>query len=285
MLNARLVRPHQDCLSIRTVDAIRHLRKMRGGSQSHLLLCSDGNHYVVKFQNNPQHIRVLANELLAGLLARPLDLPMAEVAIVRVDASLIDASAAMTISLVNSITSCHAGTQFGSQYVVKPTEGQVFDYLPSELLAKKVNDLEVFSGVLSLDKWLGNADGRQAAFFRRVRERKYNVAFIDQGYCFNGGAWAFRDDTLLGVYSTNEVYAQVKGWKSFEPFLSRIEGTRKDFVLQAAGTIPPAWYGNDWSALKTLTFELLNRTKKVRDLISQFRLSPRQPFPNWESDK
>ena len=31
--------------------------------------CSDGNFYVVKFRNNPQHLRVLANEFLATRLA------------------------------------------------------------------------------------------------------------------------------------------------------------------------------------------------------------------------
>ena len=48
--------------------ATRHVRKMRGGAQSHLLEADDGNWYVVKFRNNPQHWRVLVNELLCGAL-------------------------------------------------------------------------------------------------------------------------------------------------------------------------------------------------------------------------
>ena len=39
---------------------------MRGGAQSHLMRCDDGNYYVVKFQNNPQHRRVLVNCLEPG---------------------------------------------------------------------------------------------------------------------------------------------------------------------------------------------------------------------------
>ena len=31
--------------------------------------CSDGSLYVVKFQNNPQHLRVLTNEMLVSRLA------------------------------------------------------------------------------------------------------------------------------------------------------------------------------------------------------------------------
>ena len=47
-----------------TVIAVQQVRRMRGGAQSHLMLGADDNMYVVKFQNNPQHMRVLANELL-----------------------------------------------------------------------------------------------------------------------------------------------------------------------------------------------------------------------------
>jgi hypothetical protein len=44
------------------ISAVQHLRPRRGGAQSQLLRASDGNCYVTKFQNNPQQIRVLANE-------------------------------------------------------------------------------------------------------------------------------------------------------------------------------------------------------------------------------
>ena len=50
--------------------AVQHIRRMRGGSQAHLMRASDGHYFVVKFQNNPQHIRVLANEIFATRLAQ-----------------------------------------------------------------------------------------------------------------------------------------------------------------------------------------------------------------------
>ena len=51
------------------VSAVQHIRKMRGGSQAQLLRASDGHYYVTKFQNNPQHVRILANEFLGSRLA------------------------------------------------------------------------------------------------------------------------------------------------------------------------------------------------------------------------
>jgi hypothetical protein len=44
------------------VEAIRMIRKMRGGTQAHLFECKDRYSCVVKFQNNPQHRRMLINE-------------------------------------------------------------------------------------------------------------------------------------------------------------------------------------------------------------------------------
>ena len=46
--------------------AIGQIRRMRGGAQSHLMRSSDENYYVVKFQNNPQHRRVLVKEMRGG---------------------------------------------------------------------------------------------------------------------------------------------------------------------------------------------------------------------------
>ena len=40
--------------------------------------CSDENYYVVKFRNNPQHLRVLVNEMLASRPAERAGLRMAE---------------------------------------------------------------------------------------------------------------------------------------------------------------------------------------------------------------
>ena len=49
----------------------------------------DGHFYVVKFQNNPQHLRVLANELLATRLAESVGLPVPVTEIVEVHEWLI----------------------------------------------------------------------------------------------------------------------------------------------------------------------------------------------------
>src|SRR5271154_1483751 len=103
-------------MMIATVCAVQYLRPMRGGSQPQLMRCSDGKDYVVKFQNNPQGLRILANELLAALLAKALGLPVAESAIVNVPACLISGSDEMFMELARGHTPYMPGLCFGSRY-------------------------------------------------------------------------------------------------------------------------------------------------------------------------
>jgi len=253
---------------------------MRGGAQGHMMRCEDGNFYVVKFRNNPQHLRVLANEMLATRLAEAAGLPVPSTEIIIVRDWLVEHTAELNIQLAGTTIRCLPGLHFGSRYVVDPLQGQVFDYFPTAML-ERVRNLEAFAGMLVLDKWTGNANGRQAAFWRKLRERKYTAAFIDQGYCFNAGEWNFPDYPLRGVYAHNEVYAGVQGWNSFDPWLSNVEKMDADQIWAAAADIPPDWYGGEWAALEKLVCCLIERRSRVRELIMAFRLSQRKPFPCW----
>ena len=78
--------------------ALEHIRPMRGGSQAHLMRADDGHCYVVKFANNPQHPRVLANEWLAGRLAQALGLPVPPMAMIQVPPELVAASPRMVLA-------------------------------------------------------------------------------------------------------------------------------------------------------------------------------------------
>jgi len=252
---------------------------MRGGAQAHLMRADDEQYYVVKFQNNPQHVRVLANEFLALRLAERVELPVPAVEVVEVGEWLIANTPELHVQLAGEKVPCKPGQQVGVRYAVDPREGQVFDYLPEQLL-DRVRNLDAFAGMLAFDKWACNADGRQAVFYRLARERKYTAVFIDFGHCFNQGDWTFPDSPLRGVYAWNAAYAGVTGWQSFSPWLERIEAFDERFAYATGEQIPPEWYG-DPDALERLVEQLMKRRGRVRELVEGFRKSPRAPFPNW----
>jgi len=260
--------------------AVQHIRRMRGGAQGHLMLGADGNAYVVKFQNNPQHTRVLANELLASRIAAAVGLSAPEAELIEVSSWLVENTPDLEMDLGRSRVRCQAGLQFGSRFVGGLMPGHVMDYLPEEQL-DEVRNLNEFAGILALDKWTGNANGRQAVFARKQRERRYRAVFIDFGFCFHAGEWRFEDAPLRGVYYRNAVYREVAGWNSFEPWLTRLETLAQGIVWDAANEVPPEWYGGDQSEMEALVEKLLARRSRIRELIEAFGKSDRRPFPKW----
>jgi hypothetical protein len=155
--------------------AMEQIRRMRGGAQSHLMRCSDGRehdlYYVVKFQNNPQHCRVLVNELLGTRLAARIGLPTPPIAVVEVSEELIRLTPALMVELPRSRTPCRAGLQFGSCYSGNPRLLTLHDFLPDEQL-REVQNPHDFAGMLVFDKWTCNTNGRQTLFFRPADDPK-----------------------------------------------------------------------------------------------------------------
>ena len=258
------------------ISAIQHLRPLRGGAQAHLLKASDGFCYVTKFQNNPQHIRVLANEMLATRLGLALGLPLPRVEVIEVSDSLIKCAEDLRIQLGGAKIPCRSGKQLGSLYVDCESPAMTLDYLPRELL-QGVRNLSDFARVLVLDKWTCNSDGRQAIFWKAARRQRYSATFIDQGYCFNASEWSFPDYPLRGVYANNCVYEGVMGWEAFEPALSQAEEMDAHTIWRCAADIPEEWYEGDRDGLNRLVEALQHRRGAIRTV--DHRISQIEPEP------
>lgn len=261
--------------------ALQHIRRMRGGAQSQLMRCSDGGYYVVKFQNNPQHPRVLVNELLGTRLAARMGLLVPPVAPVEVRTELIASTPDLFIELGSGKAPCVSGMQFGSRYPYDPATQTVHDFLPDHKLVE-IENLGDFAGMLVFDKWTCNTNGRQAVFFVEEGRSRYKAWMIDQGFCFNAGEWSFPDAPLRGLYARGCVYEPITGWETFEPWISRVEGMLTGEVLDGLlKEIPPEWYDFEVDAFARLADQLDRRRSRVRELILDAKHCYRLPFPNW----
>jgi len=266
---------------VRRVRAVEHIARMRGGAQSHLMRCSDGSYYVVKFQNNPQHRRVLVNELLGTTLATHLGLPTTPIAIVDVCEELIKLTPDLCVEMSHLRIPCQPGLQFGSRYLAEPEQNTLRDILPDEVLLT-VENINEFVGMLVFDKWTCNTDSRQVIFNRPDATANYQAWMIDQGFCFNAGEWNFPDAPRRSLYLIPKVYEQVRGIEFFEPWLDALESEiGAQVLLDIAKTIPPEWYEFDSAALQRLLERLDLRKLRVRELIFSARKSSPQIFPNW----
>lgn len=273
------------------VDALRLIRKMRGGAQAHLLECADGHAYVVKFLNNPQHRRILANEWISSAFLRYLGLSTPEVAVVNVTAEFLDTNPEVFLQSGKERVAVLPGWHFGSRYPGDVARTVVYDFLPDALLPKVANIGELL-GMLAFDKWMGNADSRQAIFFRaRVSElgpvgAPERVGFVaqmvDNGYVFEGPHWRFGESAIQGLYFRPLVYENVTSLDSFEPWLGRIRNFPDAVVDQALKSLPRTWIEGDEDAFEKLLGQLMRRRARVADLIEACRSARSDPFPAWK---
>lgn len=276
------------------VDARRLIRKMRGGAQAHLIEASDEHFYVVKVLNNPQHRRILVNEWIASAFLNYLGISTPAVAMVRVSETFLAENPDAYIQLGSRREPLVPGWHFGSQFPGDPARNVVYDFLPDALL-EKIENLAEFPGVLAFDKWMGNADSRQAVFFRaRLKEwlpsssahplrLGFVAQMVDNGYALEGPHWKLTDSPLQGLYFRPMVYSGVRGLNDFQPWLDRIIHFPEEVVDQAVKQIPPPWLEGEEGALATLLEKLLARCKRVPDLIEACRGGRVNPFPNWRS--
>jgi hypothetical protein len=274
------------------VNAIRLIRKLRGGAQAHLMECEDGHFYVVKFRNNPQHRRILVNEWISAVFLRYLRIAVPPTSIVNLSPEFLAANTGVYIQLGSSRSEVPPGWHFGSAYPGDPSRVAVYDFIPDLLLDKVVN-LSDFLGVLVFDKWAGNADARQSVFYRaRLKQwvsggdeyltRSGFVAnMMDHGYVFDGPHWTFADSPLQGLYFRPIVYRNVSSWDDFQPWLDRVVHFPEEVVDDALKQLPPEWLEGDEGDLEKLLTKLMARRKRVPDLIRESTRGRINPFPNW----
>jgi hypothetical protein len=276
------------------VNARRFVRKMRGGAQAHLLEADDGRFYIVKFQNNPQHRRILINETIAAEILGYLQISSPAYQFVRLSREFMDANPEVHIQLGTGPLAVEPGWHFGSCHPGDPENMAIYDFIPDALLNQVANQ-EQFRAVLVFDRWTANGDGRQSIFFRAqlkdwltgpsVPPRKlgFIALMIDHGNAFNGAYWDLPDSAIAGLYPRRVVYDGVKSIDDFEPWLSRVMNFPESVLDRALRQLPPEWMMNDSAVLERMLEALIRRKNRIGDLVMECRRAPGNPFPKWVS--
>ena len=271
------------------VTARRHIRKMRGGAQSHLIEASDDHCYIVKFRNNPQHRRILVNELIAAEILEYLQISTPASDLVQVSEEFLKQNPEASFQLGSQVIPPDTGWAFGSRHPGDPNVTAIYDFVPDSLLAQ-VQNRSQFLAVLAFDKWTSNADGRQSIFFRAqlkdwfpdVKASPKKMGFvalmIDHGFIFNGPHWTFPESAVQGLYPRRTVYEPVTKMDDFQPWLDRIAYFPDEIMDRALRRIPPDWIEGDEAELEKLLETLLRRKKRIGELVEQSRAV----FPNWK---
>jgi hypothetical protein len=261
---------------------------MRGGAQSHLLEADDGNWYVVKFRNNPQHRRVLVNEILSTAFLDYLKIATPQTALIQVTPDLPAENPELCLQLGSRTVPVEPGWHFGSRYPGDPSRTAVYDILPAELLPKVVN-LDHFRAALVFDQWVNNADGRQCVFFRAMVKRAgagetpgFVTWMIDHGFAFEGPAWTFSESPLHGLYKRTLVYDEVRSLDAFQPWLDMVAHFPEEVIDGGLKRIPADWLEDEDAAeLERMLDRLYARRVRMPALLEECRRASPHAFRNW----
>ena len=255
---------------------------MRGGAQSHLMRCADGRYYVVKFQNNPQHTRVLVNDWLGTRLGEMIGLPMPAVAVMDVHPWLVERTPDLRIEMGGQRTMFTAGLSFGSRYrgvadrrpgVGLPAGGHDATSAQRERLSparsRSTNGRATPTGARQPSgSWRASASLPPASSIRVIASTPASGIFPTRRCAASSGATMFMHVSHRGTASSRGS--------------SRIENFPESSLWPLAEEIPPEWYGAATDELERLLSRLLTRRARVRELIQDFKNSSRNPFPNWK---
>lgn len=253
----------------------RHcVRRLRGGAQAQLIEGNDGHSYAVKFLQNPQGRRVLINEFVCSILLRRLGIAAPQPALVLVDECFLKANPQCCPVVGDRRIPVQPGLHFGSRYPGSPSTLAIHDYLPNSVLPKVYNR-EDFHGALVFDKWVSNADCRQAIFYRARIEREMQdsphwvAQMIDNGGAFQGCDWTFRDAIAQAVYPQRTVYGVTPSFRDFLPWLHALDALEPEVADEILEAMPAEWIDRDKADLSHLLKRLFGRRSVVPSLIAE----------------
>jgi len=248
---------------------------MRGGAQAHLIEGCDGHWYVTKFANNPQGRRILVNELVSSLLFGALGISTPETALVSIDREFLRDNPEVSIATKKGKIAVEPGVHFGSRYPGTPETTSIYDFLPDAMIGEVVNR-DQFLGALVADKWVFNADGRQAIFHRAriigddagTSKVGWVARMIDHGLAFQGNEWTLGGSAVQGLYGRRAVYGPNPEMRDFGPWLERLLALKRDVLDQAFLEVPPDWIEGDELRLLRLLRQLYSRRVLVPALVA-----------------
>jgi hypothetical protein len=241
--------------------------KLRGCSQPSLAFTDDG-WYVIKWQQNPQHRRILINEVAAAEILSLLGIATAPWAMLYVDQKNISGNPNARIQLRNGSISPEPGWHFGSKVPVNPATTAIYESLPS-LQLRRVRNLHHLVAALAFDYWVDNKDSRQLIFYRGD-DRRFALQLIDNGsaFGFDGADWSLSDRSQVnGPQWMKDLCGKESSRLWFRYAIDAIQAITESDLHGALRSVPHEWMGTDRIRLDLVAKELLRRGRRLPEII------------------
>jgi len=274
-----VVSEEPDCgrptIRIDMVRAVKEVKKMKGGSQSHLFECDDGRFYVVKFNDGTKNV---TNEFVGSEVAHALQLPAPRHALVEIDQQLIENNP--DLKQRNILAGIHHGTVFEE----KALDLEARNLEPTTIKIENSTDIP---GVIAFDNLMVNTDRNNTGnnlFLQSSSAASYTYMMCDYNCIFSGNSW--NAQTLASIVSNTNLMAihpalanAITGVGQFESAFTRIEQLQISTTQTIINSIPSTWTISFDERIALVNF-VEARKSKVREII----LKNTTAFPRWVAE-
>ena len=240
------------------------VRPLWGGSQSKLVRCSNGQHYILKLNGSAQGPNVLANEWIGSRIAAALDVPIPQFVIIKVSSKTLHEfpQLAFDSSVIHQGV-LQPGLHFGSQMLgslsglTRPT-----DYISRKHVCTASNPHD-FVAVRILDIWADTRDRRETIWLKNTQSLDSTAYFIDHGHMFAGPKWEFGSseppfaNVMFRLFETSFLSTDLS------PFLIKMEDRVPTALDVALKEVPRAWYKGDIHSFRSLYMRRLENLRKL----------------------
>jgi hypothetical protein len=191
---------------VECVEAIRFVRRLRGGSQPILVEASDGFFYVVKFLNNFQGPNLLFNEAIGTEIFRLAGLAVPEWRTVAISEHFLAQNPGCWLESEHGLVKPQTGLCFGSRFL-ELGECRVFEILSGGFFSR-VRDRRNFWTAWLLDVLSEHTDNRQALFVEGETQW-LDAYFVDHGHLLGGARGSAAPHFRASRYLDPRIYPAV----------------------------------------------------------------------------
>ncbi|CAH1195054.1 hypothetical protein PAECIP111893_00604 [Paenibacillus plantiphilus] len=256
------------------IQVTQYVKPLDGWSRPHLMLCDDGNFYVIKLLSNPQGVKVLVNEFICSQLAKQLNLPIPEGKILFISKRVINSHPTLKSVL-------QEGPHFGSRFIPSGI------HQPTCLDLARCTNIEQAADMIVFDYWLDNNDrhvwrpAEQNLIVTGGSEPK--IWMIDQANVFNGPAWSI--ESLIKKMNIFNAYwgtlyqrfvPFIDGPNPFRNSVSKFQSLTKGELFNVVFNIPAEWNVSEQEL--TILVNYMEHRRKVMYYMIQ---SVHVHFPIW----
>ncbi|WP_340023933.1 HipA family kinase [Paenibacillus sp. FSL K6-1096] len=211
-----------------------------GFSRPHLILCTDGQFYILKLRSNPQGNMVLVNEIISYRLALLLDLPVPKGEVILLEEHFISQTPQLQTA------NAQAGLHFGSLFIpdsVNLTHGTDLS---------RVDNIVKAADIILFDYWVNNNDRHlfngASTNLLVTNSGTPHLWMIDQANILNGPHWDEHSIIAHQPYISTywgEVYQKFVPYLDQEfPFknsLPNYENLNSSVLTEVVSDLPQEW--------------------------------------------